>query len=513
MELLQSMPKFKDLPPKSASLLASVMEEYNITKGTKIVKEGDPSQYAYFIASGEAEAFKNYGKSEETKLKIMRKGDIFGLSSMLDHSSHSSTVVALSNPSTKTYRISIELFNKVINEDPGISVTICKHLSHEYKDFMKKTSHDTAHSVKAAPIVPIVAITEVQTLKRDNNNVVTMAVFDHKPYERAYFDREIKKFNEINAIKLECKFHEYKLNKDSANLAKGAKIVCMFVNDDGGTEVLKQLHEYGVKMIAMRCAGFNNCDLKTCQDLGISVARVPAYSPYAVAEHCVALLLALNRKIHLAYNRVKTGNFSLNNLVGFDIHGKTVGVIGTGKIGYCFIQIMLGFGCNVIGYDMYKNKELESTENFKYVEDLNELLTESHIISIHCPLMADNKYMINSETLKKVPKGAILINTSRGALIKTSDLIESLKEGHLGGAGLDVYEDETSYFFEDKSAEVIGDDVLARLLSFQNVVITSHQAFLTEEALTAISKVTVSNVQEFIVQNKSMKELNNSVNL
>ncbi|KAI8811938.1 hypothetical protein BJ742DRAFT_674475 [Cladochytrium replicatum] len=342
-----------------------------------------------------------------------------------------------------------------------------------------------------------------------------MVVFDFKSYEQKYFDEAIAHFNESGDVKvrLEAKYYPLKLNEDTLYLANGAKIVCIFVNDTASSSVLTQLSEIGVKMLALRCAGFNQVDLKAASALNISVARVPAYSPYAVAEHCVALLQTLNRKTHLAYNRVKSGNFSLSNLVGVDIHGRTIGVLGTGKIGYCFIQIMLGFGCKVLAYDVYRNKELEQTSNVRYVDTVDELLSNSSIISIHCPLTPETRHMINKEAIEKMPKGVIIVNTSRGALINTPDLIWGLKSGHIGGAGLDVYEYESDYFFEDKSAEVISDDTLARLLTFGNVLVTSHQAFLTEEALRAIANVTVGNVHEFLVGGKSMKSLTNTVNL
>ncbi|KAI8805067.1 putative D-lactate dehydrogenase [Cladochytrium replicatum] len=341
-----------------------------------------------------------------------------------------------------------------------------------------------------------------------------MVLYDHKPYERHFFEAALQALNRESGSKkpVRVKYIDAKLSLDTVHYANGAKIVCIFVNDNAGSEVLRELRVKNVEMVALRCAGFNNCDLSACKDFGISTARVPAYSPYAVAEHCAALLLVINRKIHLAYNRVRTGNFSLNHLVGFDIHGKTVGVIGTGKIGCCFIQIMLGFGCNIVCYDMHPNPELVANPNVRYVENMDDLLRASNILSIHCPLLA-NKHMINKDSIALMPKGAIIINTSRGGLIKTVDLIDALKTGHIGGAGLDVYEDEQTYFFEDKSGELLCDDILARLLSFQNVVVTSHQAFLTEEALTAIADVTMQNVKEFLFEGKKMKALSNTVNI
>src|SRR4051812_29468353 len=291
---------------------------------------------------------------------------------------------------------------------------------------------------------------------------MNIAFFNTKSYEQFYFD----KFNKKHTIN----YLPVPLNERTASLAGKNDVVCCFVNDRLNTEAICQLKEAGIKLIAMRCAGFNNVDLKSAAGAGMKVVRVPAYSPYAVAEHAVALILTLNRKTHKAYNRVREGNFSLERLMGFDLHGKTIGVIGTGKIGSIFARIMKGFGCHIYAYDTYPDESL-SKEGIKYAT-LEELLSNSDIISLHCPLMPETKYIINSNSIKFMKQGAMLINTSRGGLIETSAVLEALKSHQLGYLGIDVYEQEEKLFFSDLSETIIEDDVLMRL-SFPNVLITS----------------------------------------
>ena len=277
----------------------------------------------------------------------------------------------------------------------------------------------------------------------------------------------------------ELHFQPARLTLDTAALAHDYEVVCPFINDDLSAPVLEQLAAGGTRLIALRSAGYNHVDLPAAKRLGLSVVRVPAYSPHAVAEHAVALILALNRRLHRAYNRTREGDFTLHGLTGFDLVGKTVGVVGTGQIGATFGKIMAGFGCKLLCFDPYPNADL---------------LAESHIISLHCPLTSDNKHLINSTSLATLKHGAMLINTGRGALVDTPALIEALKNGQLGYLGLDVYEEEAQLFFEDRSDLPLQDDVLARLLTFPNVIITAHQAFLTREALSAIASTTLSNI-------------------
>lgn len=312
------------------------------------------------------------------------------------------------------------------------------------------------------------------------------ALFSAKPYDRQYFDRFATDYAQ------EITYFENRLDIQSAPLASGYGAVCAFVNDQLDRPVLTLLAEYGVKLIALRCAGYNNVDIEAAQELGMSVVRVPAYSPHAVAEHAVALILTLNRKIHKAYNRVREGNFALDRLEGFDLYKKTVGVIGTGKIGQVFCTIMLGFGCRVLAYDPYPNVTLQQ-QGVSYVA-IEDLLRESDIVSLHCPLTPENHHLIHAETLRQMKDGVMLINTSRGALIDTSAILHALKHRKVGYLGIDVYEQETDFFFQDLSEEIITDDALMRLISFPNVLITSHQGFFTEEALTEIARITLSNL-------------------
>ncbi len=317
--------------------------------------------------------------------------------------------------------------------------------------------------------------------------MTTTVVFDTKPYDRESLT------NAPSAGEIDWHFMEFRLSTETAQVAQGADAVCIFVNDKADRACLEKLAALGVRHIALRCAGFNAVDLEAARELGLAVTRVPAYSPNAVAEHAVALLLALNRKIPRAYNRVRDLNFSLNGLVGFDLHGKTAGLIGTGKIGRVAAEILRGFGMKVLAFDPYPSHEWAAKHGVTYTEP-RALASEADVISLHIPLTPDTRHIINHDTLQLVKPGAFLVNVSRGALIDTTALIEALKAGRLGGVALDVYEEEEGIFFEDLSGQILHDDELARLLTFPNVLITAHQAFLTREALAEIARVTVANL-------------------
>ncbi len=314
--------------------------------------------------------------------------------------------------------------------------------------------------------------------------MVKVAFFDTKPYDKIYFD-ELK-----GQYGIEIEYFESKLSPRTAVMAKGSKAVVAFVNDDIGKETISVLKENGIEIIALRCAGYNNVDLSAAKDV-IPVVRVPEYSPHAVAEHTLALLLTLVRKTHKAYIRTRDSNFSLNGFVGFDLHGKTLGVIGTGKIGMTFIEICRGLGMNVIAYDPYPSQGY-----LEYVS-LEELFARSDVISLHCPLTSETYHIINSYSLKMMKDKVFILNTSRGALIDTEALVEGIKSGKVGGAGLDVYEEESEFFYEDLSESILKDDTLSRLIMMPNVLITSHQAFLTHEALRRIAEITLGNLQSF----------------
>jgi D-lactate dehydrogenase len=314
--------------------------------------------------------------------------------------------------------------------------------------------------------------------------------FDTHTFEKEHFCETNKEFNhEIN-------FFEGKLTEKSAMLAKGFPCVCAFVNDHLDAAVLKILFDNGTRLIALRSAGYNHVDLKAARYLGLRVVRVPEYSPYSVAEHAVALILTLNRKLHKSYNRVREGNFSLEGLVGFDLHGKTVGVIGTGKIGKAFIRIMKGFGCQIIATDPFPDLKFAQEIGLEY-SSLEQVLKTADVVSLHVPLNPETQHLINKKSLALMKKGVFLINTSRGGLIDTEALNSSLKSGHIGAAGLDVYEEEENYFFKDMSSQVLDDDMLIRLMNFPNVILTGHQGFLTKEALSNIARSTLESIKEF----------------
>ena len=316
-----------------------------------------------------------------------------------------------------------------------------------------------------------------------------IAFFGAKPYDRASFDKVNEKYN------YDIRYYKGHLNPNNVVLTQDTDVVCIFVNDTADAAVIDAMVDNGVKLLALRCAGFNNVDLKAAKGK-LPVVRVPAYSPYAVAEYSLALMLSLNRKIHRAYWRTRDGNFSLNGLMGFDMHGKTIGIIGTGKIAKILIRLLKGFGMRILAYDLYPDMKFAGEEGISYVS-LDELYRESDIISLHCPLTDQTKYMIDKDSIDKMKEGVMIINTGRGQLINTNDLIEGLKEKKIAAAGLDVYEEEGEYFYEDKSDKIIDDDVLARLLSFNNVIVTSHQAFFTKEALHNIAETTLQNIEDF----------------
>ena len=316
-----------------------------------------------------------------------------------------------------------------------------------------------------------------------------IAFFGAKPYDIASFDKVNEKYN------YDIRYYKGHLNPNNVVLTQDTDVVCIFVNDTADAAVIDAMVDNGVKLLALRCAGFNNVDLKAAKGK-LPVVRVPAYSPYAVAEYSLALMLSLNRKIHRAYWRTRDGNFSLNGLMGFDMHGKTIGIIGTGKIAKILIRLLKGFGMRILAYDLYPDMKFAGEEGISYVS-LDELYRESDIISLHCPLTDQTKYMSDKDSIDKMKEGVMIINTGRGQLINTNDLIEGLKEKKIAAAGLDVYEEEGEYFYEDKSDKIIDDDVLARLLSFNNVIVTSHQAFFTKEVLHNIAETTLQNIEDF----------------
>ncbi|KAH6577205.1 hypothetical protein BASA50_006563 [Batrachochytrium salamandrivorans] len=492
-----------DLSDDNIGILTAKMEAIDYDGGEVIFNEGDETDQFFIIMEGSADMFKAVGKgalavdkthaavsqqghNELVKLITLSPGDVAGESALFENEPMGATLIAAAG-GVQMMRISVLTFRQILRTNESINTALLKSISRELRNF-RISLGQALHVVDEASI--------------------TMSVFDFKQHEAASFECAIEQFRQSRTINV--KYLSVKLTDETVSLAAGSQIVCVFVNDIVNADILTRLAAFGIKCIALRCAGFNNVDLKVARALGMQVVRVPAYSPYAVAEHAVCLILALNRKIVYSHSRVKQGNFSLTGLSGFDLHGKTIGVIGTGKIGQCFIKIMLGFGCEVLCYDVYRNDEILSWGNVRYVDSLDELYQKSKIISLHCPLMPSTKYIINAESLKKMTRDVMIINTSRGPLVNTKDLIDGLKSGHVGYAGLDVYEEESAYFFEDLSDHVMTDDILARLMTFNNVIITSHQAFLTAEALEAIAQTTMSNVAE-ILDGKTDSSLTNSV--
>lgn len=329
--------------------------------------------------------------------------------------------------------------------------------------------------------------------------MIRIAFFDTKPYDRQAFEAQLAENPFAKGIK--ASFFEPRLDRTTASMAKGHDAVCIFVNDTADKEVIDILTSFGVKLIALRCAGYNNVDFKYAQGR-IALCRVPAYSPYAVAEHAMAMLLCLNRNLHHAYVRVREFNFTLTGLTGFDLHGKTAGIVGMGKIGKAFASICRGFGMEVVAYDAYPSP----MDGVKFLS-LGEVLSKADVLSLHCPLTKDTHHMINKKTISSMKKGAVLINTSRGGLVDSIALLGALKTGRLGGAALDVYEEETGLFYEDQSYRIVQDDIIARLISLPNVLVTSHQAFLTKEALSNIAGTTIDNIVSYFANG----ELRNGV--
>src|SRR5690606_36386311 len=328
---------------------------------------------------------------------------------------------------------------------------------------------------------------------------MNVTFFSTQAYDRRSFDEHNRDYA------FNIKYLDVQLNEQTAALAKGADAVCAFVNDRINGTIMRHLSDAGVKVIALRCAGFNNVDLAAAKQFNLKVVRVPAYSPNAVAEHAVAMIMALNRKTHKAYNRIREQNFSLNGLLGFDLHGKTVGVIGTGNIGMVFCRIMLGFGCKVVAFDVQENEHLTAS-SVQYLP-LNEVLSASNIIALHCPLNEHTRYIINQDSIEKMQEHVMLINTSRGGLIDTKAVVKGLKSGKIGSLGIDVYEQEEDLFFRDLSDTIIEDDVISRFSSFPNVLITAHQGFFTKEALAEIAETTLSNLKVFQNGEKLVNEI------
>jgi D-lactate dehydrogenase len=334
-----------------------------------------------------------------------------------------------------------------------------------------------------------------------------IAIFSAQPYDKRFLDESNTRLFASRGFELF--YHDFALSQKTALLARGCDAVCAFVNDNLDAPVLEELHNHGTRAVLLRCAGFNNVDLKTADKLGLFVARVPAYSPEAVAEFTIALILTLNRRTHRAYNRVREGNFSLDGLLGFNMHGKTVGIIGTGKIGFVVAKILNGFGCRVLAHDPFHVPEFQKLGEYVTLE---RLLEESDIVTLHCPLMDSTRHLINESTLNRMKPGVMLVNSSRGGLIDTAAVVAALKSRKLGALAIDVYEQESALFYHDHSADIIDDDVFQRLMTFPNVLVSGHQGFFTTEALTQIAEVTLRNMEQFVTGTPCRNRLSNKDN-
>jgi D-lactate dehydrogenase len=478
-EILKKVNLFSSLDNKSLSIIENKIQILSYKNGEFICKEGELADRMFIILSGSVRILKRGKGKTQIEISKQKTGSVVGIMSLFEKRKRSATIIADDN--VLLGELEYKVFQNLIDKYPVISHSLITLLS----NYLRRETKTVA-----------------ELISTDEDERLKIAIFDSKPYIKQIF-------NEENDGRFALKFFKPRLNIDTVKLASDFKVICVFVNDDVNSEVVKELNRMGVELIALRCAGYNNIDIDSCKKYGISVVRVPAYSPYAVAEHTIALMMALNRHIHKANNRIREGNFSLDGLVGFDMYGKTVGIVGTGKIGSCLVNILIGFGCKILAFDKFPDKKIAQMKSVEYVP-LNELLRDSDIISLQVPLSSETYHMINKESIAKMKDGVMLINTSRGGLVNTIDLIENLKTGKIGYAGLDVYEEESEYFFEDFSHDIISDDILARLTTFNNVMITSHMAFLTKDALKNIVNTTFDNIIEF-EKGKRMLQLTNTV--
>jgi D-lactate dehydrogenase len=478
--LLQSFEIFAHVGQTTVQEMADALEERSIPEGKYLFQEDDPGGFVFLVARGALEVRKRSERGVEIILRVMGSGEVGGLTS-----------VALDRPRSATLRARRE--TEVLTIDRGRFLSLLD----AHPDLVRSVLAFLGGKVRGKT-----ALLATLMARGHDGAGAAVAVFDVKPYDRRFFDEQAG--DDISPHYLETR-----LGPETAGLAAGFRVVCAFVNDDLSAATIERLAAGGVELIALRCAGFNNVDLEAAGRHGVTVVRVPGYSPHAVAEHTVALILALNRKIHRAYQRVREGNFSLSGLVGFDLHGRTAGIVGLGKIGRTLADKLVGLGMVVVGHDPYADQAWAAEAGVALLE-LDELLRRSDVVSLNAPLTPETHHMIDAGAIKRMKASVMLINTGRGALVDTAALIEGLKSGHIGAAGLDVYEEESGYFFEDRSEQVITDDVLARLLTFPNVLITSHQAFLTEEALHDIADTTLGNIRAFLAGQRG-GELENAI--
>ena len=479
LKLLKKIPGFSDLNKETLHLVKEILQPVTFGKGDFLCQEGETGDRMFIIETGEVAVLKAVEDGDPIEVTILKHGDIAGEMGLFGQKVRTATLEARSE--CKVWTLDYVVFEALLERHGELAKGLLSYMSR--------------HLARETSMV-------AKLMAKDMEKGLRVAFFHVTPYRNELYTQK-------NRYNYSLHFFTPRLTLDTVPLAAGFRVIVVSANDTLNAEVIEQLHQMGVELIAMRCAGYNNVDLKTCERLGISVARVPAYSPYAVAEHAVALMMGLNRRTHRAHHRVREGNFSLDGLVGFDMHGRTVGIVGTGKIGACLVSILHGFGCRLLAYDVYQNQDLVDRYGIRYV-DLDELFEQSDIISLHAPLMKETYHLIDKKAVSKMKTGVMLINTARGGLIHTEALLEGLKDGKIGYAGLDVYEEEGVYFFEDFSNRVITDDVLARLTTFNNVMITGHQGSLTEDAQINIVETTIENIREFEL-GKRGRELTNTV--
>lgn len=479
IDLLKKVHGFSDLDEETLSLIQTLLQPVTFGEGERLCNEGEHGDKMFIIETGEVAVLKATEEGDQVEINTMTSGDIAGEMGLFGQKTRTATLETKSE--SKVWTLDYCDFDDLVEKNGAIAKGMLSYVS-------SKLNRETSILAKL--------------MARDLEKGLRVAFFHTSPYRNALY-KEKNKFNYA------MHFFTPRLDIDTVTLATGFPVIVVSANDDVSEPVVNELHEVGVEMIALRCAGFNNVDLEACQRLGISVARVPAYSPYSVAEHAVALMMALNRRIHRADSRVREGNFSLDGLVGFDMHGRTVGVVGTGKIGSVLLGILHGFGCNLLAYNRSEKPELVEQLGVKFV-DLDTLFRESDIISLNAPLTPETRHLINAQAIEKMKTGVMLINTARGALVDTEALIDGLKSGKIGYAGLDVYEEEADYFYKDFSDSVITDDLLARLTTFNNVMVTSHQGSLTDVAQSNMADTTLANIREFEL-GKRGSELTNAV--
>jgi D-lactate dehydrogenase len=463
-EILKKADIFSSLDDSALEILQSNLKRAAFKPGDIICREGESGNSMFVLESGNIRVLKRGKDNIEVDITVLGPGEVAGIMSLFGDDRRSATLTAADE--VVLWEMRDTEFQALLSAHPPISRALLQTLSGYLRENIRVVADLRSHDV---------------------DNRLKVGVFDSKPYtEKAFIIQ--------NADRYALKFFDFRLSEDTASMAAGFRVICCFVNDTVDAAVVKKLKDNNVEMIAMRCAGYNNVDLDACRDQGISVANVPVYSPFAIAEHSVALMMALNRHVNRAYNRVRDGNYSLGGLVGFDMFGKTVGIIGAGRIGMCAVNILAGFGCTVL---IHNRTPVRDPRPCVRDVTLDELLRESDIVSLHAPLVPETHHLIDDAATGKMKPGVMLINTGRGGLVDSQALIRGLLSGKIGSAGLDVYEEEEGYFFEDHSGAVLKDEVLARLTTFPNVIVTPHMAFLTQEALQNIADVTLGNIRAY----------------